>query len=101
MKLVSKTCSNPDCEYKDDLPKAVRFCPKCEWEMRDWKSRFVSKSKPTEEVTKKKKRPIGLVCPQCGYEYPGRASRTAARFEMLEAKDRERKRKLKEGIKPS
>jgi hypothetical protein len=43
MKLVTKTCINPDCEFKEELSEETRFCPECEWEVIPWESRLMKR----------------------------------------------------------
>lgn len=101
-KMVQKTCTNPDCEFKDELMEDVRFCPECHWEVKPWKARNARECFVVERVRGVKQHPKekqgqGLVCPNCGYEHPGQWSAYFAKVERMEAKREEKLRRLREG----
>lgn len=110
MKLVEKTCQNPDCGHVEDLPEEQRSCPKCDWEVRPWDFYRGSKKKGEESweqrmgslgfkiEIKKKKRRVGLICPNCGHEYPGWRSKVWANHERMALAEEKRKEDLKKGI---
>ena len=50
MKLVTKTCTNPDCGFKDELSEETRFCPECEWEVEPWESGLMRRLRKGREL---------------------------------------------------
>ena len=117
MKLVRKTCTNPDCGLVKDLPENTRFCPleECGWEMTPYDF-YAGKKTKEEQIMKiigddktvkigsirikfeKKKREIGLICPECGAERPGWRSKMWAHHERMAMTEKKKKENLKKGI---
>lgn len=106
MKLVEKTCQNPNCGHVEELPEEARWCPKCEWEVRPWSFDHGSKKKEEESLEsklenlglrikiEKRKRRVGLICPHCGCEYPGWRSKVWAKQKGMALAEKKRKEEL-------